>query len=76
MSDPRIPLWGGLKFVEKIRDLAKTPEKFPDFGDKNIVVRINKEGGHFGTADNDVNLTMLIFEYAWLDYILFKKHNI
>lgn len=76
LNDPRVPHWGTLKFIEKIRDLAKAPEKQPDFGMKNIVVRVNKEGGHFGTNDNDTNLAMLTFEFAWLDYLMFKKHHL
>jgi oligopeptidase B len=75
LTDPRVPEWGTLKFIEKLRDMAETPQRFPDFGDKNIVVRLNKEGGHFGDADNEVNLAMATFEFAWLDYIMFKKHN-
>ena len=75
LSDPRVPHWGTLKFIEKMRDLAETPERFPDFGMKNIVVRVNKDAGHFGTTDNEVNLAMATFEFAWLDYIMFKKNN-
>jgi|LauGreDrversion4_2_1035121.scaffolds.fasta_scaffold25214_6 oligopeptidase B len=75
LTDPRVPYWGTLKFIEKLRDLAMTPTRFPDFGNKNIVVRLNKEGGHFGDADNDVNLAMATYEFAWLDYIMFKKHS-
>jgi len=76
LTDPRVPQWGSLKFIEKMRDLAESPERFPDFGAKNIVVRFNKDGGHFGDTDNDVNLAMATFEFAWLDYIMFKKHNL
>jgi glycine/D-amino acid oxidase-like deaminating enzyme len=65
-----------LKFVDKLRDLAEKPTRFPDFGEKNIVVRFNKDSGHFGTTDNEVNLAMATFEFAWLDYIMFKKHNL
>lgn len=32
LDDPRVSHWGNLKFVEKMRDLAKQVEKFPDFG--------------------------------------------
>jgi hypothetical protein len=39
------------------------------------VVKINKEGGHFGSAENEVNLAMATWEFAWLDYIMFKKNN-
>jgi hypothetical protein len=59
-----------------MRDLAKASKKFPDFGNSNIVVRIDKEGGHFGTHDNDTNLAMLTWEFCWLDYIMFKKNNL
>lgn len=76
LTDPRVPHWGTLKFVEKLRDVASNPERFPDFGNKNIVVRFNKDSGHFGTTDNEQNLAMATFEFAWLDYIMFKKHNL
>lgn len=73
LTDPRVPHWTNLKFIEKLRDMADAPQRFPDFGCKNIVVRLNKEGGHFGALDNDTNLAMGTFEFAWLDYIMFKK---
>lgn len=73
LTDPRVPHWGSLKFIEKMRDMAEAPQRFPDFGAKNLVVRFNKEGGHFGSVENDVNLAMATFEFAWLDYIMFKK---
>lgn len=76
LNDPRVPHWGTLKFIEKLRDLAKPPSLQPDFGSKNIVVRINKDGGHFGSVENDQNLAMVTYEFAWLDYLMFKKHNI
>jgi oligopeptidase B len=75
LTDPRVPHWTNLKFIEKLRDMAKEPTRFPDFGGKNIVVRLSKEGGHFGAVDNDTNLAMSTFEFAWLDYIMFKKQN-
>lgn len=70
-----MPHWGSFKFIEKLRDLALDPKKQPDFSAKNIVVRINKDNGHFGSTDNDVNLAMETFEYTWLDYLMFKKNN-
>lgn len=63
-----------MKFIEKMRDLSKPPTLYPDFGNSNIVVRIDKEGGHFGTTDNDTNLAMLTWEFAWLDFIMFKQN--
>jgi len=33
-------------------------------------VRINKDGGHFGTTDNDVNLSMLVKEFSFLDFLM------
>jgi hypothetical protein len=35
-----VPIWGTLKFIEKLRDLSVEPKAFPDFGAKNIVCRI------------------------------------
>lgn len=75
LDDPRVPFWGNLKFIEKLRDVAMVDERFPDFGDKNIVVRIDREGGHFGTTSNNTNLAMATMEMAWLDFIMFKKNN-
>jgi oligopeptidase B len=53
LNDPRVPSWGGLKFIERMRDMALNPTRFPDFGDKNIVVKLNRDEGHFGSHDND-----------------------
>jgi len=59
VEDPRVPSWGSFKFIEKLRDLAKDPKRFPDFGMKNIVVNINKNDGHFGSIENNENLNNL-----------------
>jgi len=32
MQDPRVPFFSTLKFVNKLRDLAKVPVKQPNFG--------------------------------------------
>lgn len=42
----------------------------PHFGDKNIICRINKEGGHFGSTSNDVNLLASVQEFAWLEFLM------
>ena len=39
VADTRVPIWGNLKYIEKLRDLAVSPQRFPDFGSKNIVCR-------------------------------------
>lgn len=75
MQDQRVPHWGILKFIEKLRHLSKEPTRFPEFASKNIVCRINEEGGHFGSNDNSENLSQCIWEYAWLDFLLFQKDN-
>ena len=33
-------------------------------------MRINKDGGHFGSTENDVNLKDLVQEFAWLDFLM------
>lgn len=75
LSDPRVPAWSTLKFIERMRDLAKEPKRFPNFGDKNFTVRINKQGGHFGSTENDLNLHNLVQEFAWLDFLLLNPSN-
>lgn len=75
LNDPRVPSWGTLKFIEKMRDLATDVKRFPDFGAKNIVVRFDKDAGHFGEVDNNANLAIDTLEFAWLDYIMFKRRN-
>ena len=64
-----------MKFVERLRDLAQSPQRFPDFIEKNIACRFSDEEGtgHFGSANNDQNLKMLAYEFAWLDFIMFKN---
>ena len=59
--------------IAKIRDVAKSPKRIPDFHGKNIVSTISKDEGHFGSASNNENLTKLIFEYAWLEFMTFEK---
>ena len=59
--------------IAKIRDVAKIPKRIPDFHGKNIVSTISKDEGHFGSASNNENLTKLIFEYAWLEFMTFEK---
>ena len=51
-----MPAWSILKTVEKLRDLAQEPTRMPHFGDNNILMQINKDGGHFGSTDNNTNL--------------------
>jgi oligopeptidase B len=53
MQDPRVPFYNTLKYIAKLREVAKVPTKQPNFGQSNIVVRIKKEGGHFGSLDNN-----------------------
>ena len=73
IRDSRVPIWGTLKYIEKLRDLSCNPKRFPDFGHKNIVCKLHDEEGigHFGSVDNEANLKMLIYEFAWLDFIMF-----
>ena len=74
-ADPRVPHWGNLKFIEKLRDLAQTPTSMPHFGDKNIICRINKEGGHFGSMHNDANLLASVQEFAWLEFLMLNPDS-
>ena len=41
LTDTRVPIWGNLKFIEKLRDLAVEPTQFPDFGAKNILCKLH-----------------------------------
>ena len=75
LNDPRVPSWGTLKFIDKMRDLAKTPQRVPHFGDNNFTVRIQKDGGHFGSTENDVNLRDSVQEFAWLDFLMLNPNN-
>lgn len=72
-SDPRVPHWSTLKFIEKLRDLAVEPQRQPHFGSNNIVCKINKDGGHFGSSENDTNLASLVNQFAWLDFLMLEK---
>ena len=47
----------------------------PNFGDHNFTVRINKDGGHFGSTENDVNLRDSVQEFAWLDFLMLNPSN-
>jgi len=71
LNDPRVPAWGTLKFIEKLRDLASEPTRMPNFGNKNIVCHLQKENiGHFGSTDNEYNLLNLANQFAWLDFLM------
>ena len=70
LNDPRVPGWSTLKFIEKLRDLSLPPKRSPNFGNNNIVMRVNHEGGHFGSHANDVNLFNCMQEFAWLDFLM------
>jgi oligopeptidase B len=70
MQDPRVPSFSTLKYIEKFRERAIKPSKYPDFGQNNFVVRIKKEGGHFGSINNDENLMEEVQEFAWLDFLM------
>ena len=74
-NDTRVPFWGVLKYIEKLRDLQQAPSNFPDFGSGNIVCKLGQDDGqgHFGSVDNDSNLNSLVYEYAWLDFLMFTK---
>ena len=70
LNDPRVPGWSTLKFIEKLRDLGVQPTNVPHFGNNNTIVRVNHEGGHFGSHENDVNLYNAMQEFAWLDFLM------
>ena len=70
LNDPRVPGWSNLKFIEKLRDLTTTPKRVPHFGNNNMVVRVNEEGGHFGSHHNNLNLFNSVQEFAWLDFLM------
>jgi protease II len=65
-----VPAWSILKTVEKLRDLAQEPTRMPHFGDNNILMQINKDGGHFGSTDNNTNLVQSGQQFAWLDFLM------
>lgn len=74
LNDPRVPAWGNLKFLEKIRDLATEPTRAPHFGNKNIVCKVSRDGaGHFGSHDNEVNLINSGNQFAWLDFMMLNQ---
>jgi len=75
LNDPRVPEWSILKFVEKFRDLAQEPTRVPHFGNNNMVVRINEEGGHFGSVSGDVNIYNGMQEFAWLDFLMLNPQS-
>lgn len=71
MNDPRVPAWGNLKFIEKLREFASEPTRMPNFGDKNIVCHLQKDNtGHFGAVDDSKNLLNLANQFAWLDFLM------
>ena len=72
-DDTRVPYWGSLKYVERLRSMATEHPLFPDFCSKNIVVRILGEQGHFGGVSDVENLALLVWEFAWLETVMFRS---
>ena len=66
-----------LKFIEKLRERALEPTRMPNFGNKNIVVRIEREesSGHFGSVDNNENLKNDTQIFAWLDFLMLNPKS-
>ena len=75
LDDPRVPYWGTLKYIEKLRLKCKEPTRIPSFIHKNICVKIF-ESGHFGPVNNDEALKSKAFELMWLDKMLIVKDNL
>jgi len=75
MDDPRVPSWGVLKYIQKLRNKSKQPTRIPDFIDKNICVKIEKSG-HFGAINQDEALKNKIWELMWCDKMLIERNNI
>ncbi len=75
LDDPRVPFWGVLKYIEKLRQKAKVPERIPNFLEKNICVRIF-DSGHFGPVNKDESLKERIWEMMWLDKMLVERDNL
>ena len=55
--------------------MATDPKRMPHFGDKNIICKINKDGGHFGSTENDSNLMGLVHEFAWLEFLMLNPKD-
>lgn len=70
-----MPAFSTLKYIAKLRELAVVPSRQANFGQSNIVVRIKKDGGHFGSVNNQDNLIEEIEEFAWLDFLMLEAHK-
>ena len=61
------------RYVEKLRDLSRIPQRIPDFKSKNIVVNISTEQAKLGPKAIEEKISKIIWEYAWLDFLMFEK---
>jgi oligopeptidase B len=75
LDDPRVPSWGILKYLQKLRNKAKEPTRLPNFLEKNICVKID-DAGHFGPSNQEEALKAKIWELTWLDKMLIDKDNV
>eukprot|EP00826_Nyctotherus_ovalis_P054029 TRINITY_DN7056_c0_g4_i1.p1 TRINITY_DN7056_c0_g4~~TRINITY_DN7056_c0_g4_i1.p1 ORF type:complete len:420 (+),score=78.21 TRINITY_DN7056_c0_g4_i1:845-2104(+) len=60
IKDRRVPYWGIMRYLCKMRMLSP----------KTQLVSTIEDGGHFGSANEEDNLSRRVWELAWTDYIL------
>jgi hypothetical protein len=74
LDDPRVPSYGTLKYIEKLRTKVKEPTRLPNFIEKNVCINI-LESGHFGPVNHVDALKQKTWELMWLDKMLYEKDN-
>lgn len=72
--DYRCPLWNVLKYVQRFRYRARTPEKVEEFAPKNLLLSIT-ESGHAGEVGTAYGIREKAIYFGFLDYVLFKANK-
>jgi len=63
-----------LKYAQRFRDRASTPERMEEFAPKNILLNVT-ESGHGGEIGTQYGIKEKAFYFGFLEHALFKANK-